>query len=74
MRHITIFLCLLAVVACQKEEPLKTDSDTGRAETRSLEAADPIGYNGKEVRKKVDGALNANDAHNAQLEQMNNNQ
>ena len=29
-----------------------------------------MGYNGKEIRQKVDGALNANDAHNAQLEQQ----
>jgi hypothetical protein len=44
--------------------------DTGRAETKSIEAADAMGYNGKEIRQKLDGALDANDAHNEKLEQM----
>ena len=63
---------LVLLAACQPSEPVKTmqEADTGRPETKNLEAADAMGYNGKEVRKKVDGALNANDAHNAQLEQM----
>lgn len=65
---------VLFLTACQPQEPVKTEVDTGRPETRGIEAADSIGYNGKEIRKKVDGALDANDAHNAQLEQMNNNQ
>jgi hypothetical protein len=65
---------VLVLVACQKEpEPVKTVvSDTGRAETKNIEAADAMGYNGKEIRKKLDGALDANDAHNAQLEQQGN--
>ena len=65
---------VLFLTACQQQEPVKTEVDTGRPETRNIEAADAMGYNGKEVRKNVDGALDANDAHNAQLEQMNNNQ
>jgi len=35
--------------------------DTGRPETRSIEAADGLGYNGKEIRQKVDAALNSQD-------------
>ncbi|HMY27732.1 MAG TPA: hypothetical protein PLF28_01080 [Agitococcus sp.] len=70
----TVLVCVLTLVACQKQEPVKTTEDTGRPETRSIEAADAMGYNGKEVRKKVDGALDANDAHNAQLEQQTNEQ
>lgn len=72
---IKIILALAVLLtACQQQEPVKTEVDTGRPETRSIEAADSLGYNGKEIRKKVDGALDANDAHNAQLEQMNTNQ
>jgi len=67
-------VCLLTLTACQKQEPIKAAEDTGRAETRSIEAADAMGYNGKEIRKKVDGALDANDAHNAQLQQQANEQ
>lgn len=70
----TVLVCVLTLVACQKQEPVKTIEDNGRPETRSIEAADAMGYNGKEVRKKVDGALDANDAHNAQLEQQTNEQ
>lgn len=65
---------VLVLVACQKEpEPVKTAvPDTGRAETKNIEAADAMGYNGKDIRKKLDGALDANDTHNAQLEQQGN--
>lgn len=63
-----LFLGLL-LVACSKEPP-PSKPDTGRPETRSLEAADAVGYNGKAIRKKVDGALDANDAHNAELEKQ----
>lgn len=72
MKKILLGLAVVSVlVACQKPaEPLKAEPDTGRAETKSIEAADAMGYNGKEIRKKLDGALNANDAHNAQLEQQ----
>jgi len=63
-------LSLMMLAACSDPPPPKTVNDTGRAETRSLEAADAMGYNGKAVRQKVDGALNANDAHNAELEQQ----
>ena len=67
------FGVILLLAACQKEPtPVKTEPDTGRPETKSIEAADAMGYNGKEIRQKVDGALNANDAHNAQLEQETN--
>ena len=67
------FGVVLLLAACQKEPaPVKTEPDTGRPETKSIEAADAMGYNGKEIRQKVDGALNANDAHNAQLEQETN--
>lgn len=74
MDKVISFICLLILTACQQQEPVKTEVDTGRPETRSIEAADAMGYNGKEIRNKVDGALDANDAHNAQLEQMNNQQ
>lgn len=70
-----ILLALLAtftLLACQKEpeSPKAVVPDTGRAETKSIEAADAMGYNGKEIRQKLDGALDANDAHNEKLEQM----
>lgn len=65
-----VALSLMMLAACSDPPPPKTVNDTGRAETRSLEAADAMGYNGKAVRQKVDGALNANDAHNAELQKQ----
>ncbi len=73
MRKISVCFAgvVLLLTACQKQpDPIKAE-DTGRPETKSIEAADAMGYNGKEIRQKVDGALDANDAHNAKLEQMN---
>lgn len=64
---VIVILVISMIAACSKEPP-PPKPDTGRAETRSLEAADAVGYNGKAIRQKVDGALDANDAHNAQLE------
>ena len=69
MSKISVILVASVMAACSKEPP-PPKPDTGRPETRSLEAADAIGYNGEAVRTKVDGALDANDAHNAELEKQ----
>ncbi|GAC1373738.1 MAG: hypothetical protein NVS3B3_08390 [Aquirhabdus sp.] len=63
--------CLgLGVVACSKEEPRKPlISNTGRPETRSVEAANAVGYNGTAMRKKLDKALDANDAQTQKMNQ-----
>ncbi len=62
---------ILIQASCSKAPPppKPTVADTGRPETRSLEAADAIGYNGKEVRHKLDKALDANDATTKQIDQ-----
>lgn len=61
---------IVLLQACSQEPPPAKAPDTGRPETRNIEAADAMGYNGKAIRKKVDGALDANDAHNAELEKQ----
>jgi hypothetical protein len=59
--------------ACGKEPPPRAPTvDTGRPETRSIEAADAAGYNGKLIRQKVDNSLNANDDYNRQLQEQGN--
>jgi PBP1b-binding outer membrane lipoprotein LpoB len=60
----------LFVAACSEPPPPKTVIDTGRPETKSLEAADAIGYNGKAIRQKVDKGLDANDANNERMQKQ----
>ncbi|MDO8415984.1 MAG: hypothetical protein Q7S87_07205 [Agitococcus sp.] len=68
-KKISALALILWLSACSQEPP-PVKPDTGRPETRTLEAASAVGYDGKAIRKKVDGALDANDAHNAELEQQ----
>lgn len=62
-----LHLVLLAVIcACSKpapsEKPAEADSAyQGREETRALQNADNIGYDGTGIQKKLDVALDKND-------------
>ena len=58
-----------SLVACSKEAPKPMISDKGRPETRSIEAANAVGYNGTAMRQKVDKALDANDKVTKQMDQ-----
>lgn len=58
----------MLLVACAPREPEGKASDQGRPETKAIEAADPLGYEGKAIRKKVDQALDANDQRKDQLD------
>lgn len=63
-------IVVLGLAACTKQEPPKPMiSDTGRPETRSVEAANAIGYNGTAMRQKLDKALDANDAQAQKMDQ-----
>lgn len=68
---VSMMACLgLGITACSKQEPPKPIvSDTGRPETRSVEAANAIGYNGTAMRQKLDKALDANDAQTQKMNQ-----
>lgn len=63
--------CLgFGIVACTQEEPPKPMiSDTGRPETRSVEAANAVGYDGTAMRQKLDKSLDANDTMTQNLNQ-----
>jgi hypothetical protein len=72
MRMLTamaVGVCLVAgIAACSKEAPPQPIiQDTGRADTRSIEAANAVGYNGAVMRQKVDQSLNAHDAVTTQI-------
>jgi len=61
------FLLGVMIVAllfgCSKaEEP--TSKYEGRSESKKLQAADAVGYDGAAIRKNVDNTLNKTDQHN----------
>jgi hypothetical protein len=59
----------LLLLGCE-EKPAATDatSQSTPGSTKILEAADLVGYDGKRLRKKVDGIKEANERHNQELE------
>ena len=78
---IAFLLCLTCFMVSCGDKPKATTSDSvpaqdnARAETRGLEGASAVGYDGAAIRHQVDNALNKNDAQNAEskkeMEQIN---
>jgi hypothetical protein len=61
---ITAFL-----TACSSSsQPQRGEKYQGREETKKLEGASAVGYDGTAVRKSVDNTLNKNDDHNQDLD------
>lgn len=60
-----LILCLTACTAAP-QEPVAV-KDQGRPETKKLEGASAVGYDGKAVRGAVDSTLNKNDDHNSNM-------
>lgn len=71
MRVITIGLVML-IAACTSapQEPAAAKVEQGRPETKKLEGASAVGYDGKAVRGAVDSTLNKNDTHNSDLDKQ----
>lgn len=69
MRNILIVV-LSALSACSANEPppAAPAETTGRPETKSIQAADAVGYDGTAIRGKVDAALDQNDQHAADID------
>ncbi len=59
----------LAACSAQEEPPPENKPPQGRAETQSIRNTDAIGYSGSEIADKVDGALNATEQRNKEVEQ-----
>jgi hypothetical protein len=65
-------LVMVFIYSCNTDKPgpAKSESsssvNTGRPETKGLEAAGAVGYDGAGIRRSVDKALNQNDARNAE--------
>ena len=58
---------LFLLSGCEKEETNSTSQSTPGS-TKILEAAELVGYDGKKLRRSVDGIKAANERHNQELE------
>ena len=69
-----IFSTLLLSSGCQKKTAATNPNSQSKAEllenTKPLQAADLLGYDGTKLRKSVDKITEANDKHNREMENM----
>jgi hypothetical protein len=69
-----IFSMILLSSGCQKETAATNPNSQSKTElhenTKSLQAADIVGYDGTKLRKSVDKITEANDKHNREIENM----
>ena len=65
----TILVVIFLSFGCE-DKTVATDpiSQSTPGSTKILEAADLVGYDGKKLRKSVDGIKQANEKHNQDLE------
>ncbi|MBM3860596.1 MAG: hypothetical protein FJ395_13225 [Verrucomicrobia bacterium] len=61
----------MALCGCgsEKVEP-QAEGQPGRPDTKAVEAARIVGYDGKQMRKTVDNALNKTEERNRELENV----
>lgn len=68
---VLVFAVMLLSSACEKETAATdSTSQTTPGSTKPLEAVDLVGYDGKKLRRSVDGIKEANEKHNQQMEKM----
>ncbi len=70
--HIALLATALILAGCvNPNPPVQNAQDTekyqGREETKALQNADNIGYDGTGIQKKLDSALDKNDQRAAEL-------
>jgi hypothetical protein len=69
-----IFSTILLSSGCQKKTAATSPSSESKTElnenTKPLQAADLVGYDGAKLRKSVDHIREANDKHNQEIEKM----
>jgi Holliday junction resolvasome RuvABC DNA-binding subunit len=71
MKPILIALVCAALCGCgsEKTQP-QAEQNTGRPDTKAIEAARMVGYDGKQMRKAVDKALDGTEQRNKELENV----
>src|SRR5205823_7887422 len=69
-----VFSTILLSSGCQKKTAVTSPSSESKTElnenTKHLQAADLVGYNGTKLRKSVDRIKEAKDKHNQEMEKM----
>jgi len=69
-----IFSTILLLSGCQKKTAATNPNSQSKNElhenTKPLQAADLLGYDGTKLRKSVDKIKEANDKHNQEMENM----
>jgi hypothetical protein len=69
-----IFSTILLSSGCQKKTAATNPNSQSKTElpenTKPLQAADLVGYDGTKLRKRVDHVTEANDKHNQEIEKM----
>ncbi len=74
MKHVCRLLpfvfTMFFVLSCGSGSPAPKAKDVpqGRAETKVVEGATAAGYNGSQMRKKIDKTLDQNDERNKEIE------
>ncbi len=71
-RTLSLVLITVLLGACSAPAPPPAANtqtqDAGRPETKSIQVADAVGYDGTAIRGKVDAALDQNDQHAADID------
>lgn len=69
MNRVMLLLCgVLILAGCNSSQPSIEGKSQGRPETKKLEGASTVGYDGAAIRKSVDSTLNKSDDHGQELD------
>jgi len=70
LRLLSLVFTVFFVLSCGSGTPAPkaNDAPQGRSETKVVEGASAVGYNGSQMRKKIDKTLDQNDARNKEIE------
>ena len=61
-------LVVIMAGCSSSNQPQSPDKSDGRVETKTLEGASVVGYDGKAIRKSVDNTLDKTDDHTKNLD------
>jgi hypothetical protein len=69
-RLLALVFTMFFILSCGSGSPAPKAKDLpqGRAETKVVEGATAAGYNGSQMRKKIDKTLDQNDERNKEIE------